>query len=127
MLSETPDAIDTLQGRVPAVVKWIFAGMGAAAGYSYAQAHGALMQSAVVAGGAFGFVLVVLLFFGLRLLKLAVIAVAVLVVVNYAVLVPFGYGDHAVAWIAAGHSVAAAGLDALSRLAGRWQEGMGTN
>jgi hypothetical protein len=125
MLSQAPSAIDTLQGKLPPFLKWIFAGMGGAAGYAWAQQHGSsVAASCVVAGAAVGFGFLVLVFAGLRLVKLAAVLAVLLVVVNYAVLIPFGYGDHMPGWIATGQRAGAAVLDALLQLAGRWMQGM---
>jgi len=94
------DLADDLQSKVPRVLKWCFAGMGAAAGWFYAAQDGtAIPLSYIVAGAASGYVLIALLFAGLRLLKMFGIACACLIVINYAVLIPFGKGDHMPGWI----------------------------
>jgi hypothetical protein len=120
-----PTAIDTLQGRIPPLVKWCLAGIGAVGGWNYAQTHGSsVAASCIVAGAATGFGLVVLMFAGMRLLKMAVLLAVGLAVVNYAVLIPFGYGDHMATWMATGQGWAAAVLDELARLAARWVQGL---
>lgn len=92
--------IDDLQGRIPPLMKWCLAGMGAAGGWHFAQANGSTVpQSCVVAGAAAGFALLFALFAGLRILRLAVILAVLLVVVDYAVLIPYGYGDHLPGWL----------------------------
>ena len=93
MQGQAPSAIDDLQGRLPPVLKWSFAGCGAAAGWYYGKAT-PIPLSYVIGGAAAGFCLVGGLFAGLRLVKLLAGAGVVLLVVNYALLIPFGYGDH---------------------------------
>lgn len=98
--------LDELQGRIPPLVKWLLAGMGAAGGWHYAQAHdSSIPLSCIVAGIAAGFCLVACGFFGLRLLRAALMVAAVLFVINYAVLVPYGYGDHWPGWLHGGRAV----------------------
>ena len=94
------DLADDLQSKVPRVLRWCFAGAGAATGWFYAIQDGtSIPLSYVVAGAASGFVLVALLFASLRLAKVIGIACACLIVLNYAILVPFGRGDHMPGWI----------------------------
>jgi len=101
MLSQAASTIDAMQGRLPPGLKWLFAGAGGAAGYAYAVQHSSsTAASCIIAGAAIGFVLIVCLFAGLRLAKFAGVVVILLVVLNYAVLIPFGYGDHAGSWAA---------------------------
>ena len=95
MQGQAPSAIDDLQGRLPPVLKWCLAGAGAAAGWYYARTDATpIPLSYITLGAAAGFCLVGGLFAGLRLVKLLAIAGVVLLVVNYALLIPFGYGDH---------------------------------
>lgn len=92
--------IDDLQGRIPPLMKWCLAGMGAAGGWQFAQAHGSpIPASCVVAGAAAGFCLLVVGFAGLRILKALTILAMLLVVLDYAVLIPYGYGDHLPGWL----------------------------
>lgn len=97
---------DELQARVPPIIKWGLAGGGGVAGWHYAQQnHSAIPLSCVVAGAAAGFCVLALSFAGLRILRAAVFVAIVLFVINYAVLIPFGYGDHLQRWLQAGRAV----------------------
>jgi hypothetical protein len=124
MLSQAPSAIDTLQGQLPPGLKWLFGGVGAAAGYAYAVQRGGNAASCVVAGAAIGFILIVCLFAALRLLKFAGGGVILLIVLNYAVLIPFGYGDHAGSWAAMILDACCAVWHALVRMLNQWIEGL---
>lgn len=100
---QSPSMIDTMQGQLPPVLKWCLAGMGGVAGFVYAQQHGIPLQtSCIVAGAAVGFCLVASLFVGLRLLKMLAVIAVLLIVLNYAVLIPYGYGNHLPGWIDTG-------------------------
>lgn len=100
MQAEAPGFIDDIQGRIPPVLKWCLAGVGAAAGWYFARTNATpIPLSYIIGGAAAGFCLVACLFAGLRLLIAAAVAGVVLLVVNYALLVPFGYGDHVPGWI----------------------------
>lgn len=117
--------IDVLQNTLPARLRWILAGMGGAAGFAWAQQHGSSVPaSCVVAGTAIGFCFVVALFVGLRLVKAVLLCAVALLVLNYTVLVPFGYGDHSGAWLAMAEHSSSVVLDALTHLVDRWQAGM---
>lgn len=120
-----PSFVDRMQGGLPDGLKWIMAGIGAGGGFSYAIQHGSSVAiSCIVAGAAFGFCLVALLFLGLRLLKWSGALLLILIVVNYAVLIPFGYGDHAAAWLAIGQGIFGAAASALLQLVETWMRGM---
>lgn len=95
--------IDALQQRIHPLVKWCLAGMGAVGGWNYAQEHASsIPASCIVAGAAAGFCLLFLGFASLRVLKALGILAVVLVIANYAVLIPYGYGDHMPGWIEGG-------------------------
>lgn len=103
MPRQTPGVFDDLQGRLSPLLKWCFMGVGAAAGWYYARTDATpIPLSYIVGGAAVGFCLVAGLFAGLRLLKFAAVAGVVLLIVNYALLIPFGYGDHAPGFIDTG-------------------------
>ena len=103
MQGQAPGVIDDLQGRLPSVLKWCLAGIGGAAGWYYARTDATpIPLSYIIGGAAVGFCLVAGLFAGLRLLKAAAVAGVVLLVVNYALLIPFGYGDHMPGWLDTG-------------------------
>ncbi len=124
MLSQAPSAIDEMQGRLPPGLKWLFAGAGGAGGYAYAIQHGGAVASCVVAGAALGFIVITCLFAGLRLLKFAAIVIILLAVLNYAVLVPFGYGDHSEDWaIGIGRGCSAV-WHGVARLVDQWVAGL---
>ena len=92
--------IDDLQGRLPSMTKWCLAGVGAAAGWHFAQASGSpVPASCIITGAAAGFCLIVVGFTGLRLLKLAATLAVIALIVNYALLIPFGYGNQLPGWI----------------------------
>lgn len=114
-----PSAIDDVQGKLSPLLKYCLAGGGAAAGWYYARTDATPMPlSYIIGGAAVGFCLVAGLFGALRLLKMLAVAGVLLLVVNYALLIPFGYGDHLPAWVAGGKA-ALRWLDP-SRIAGRW-------
>ncbi len=119
MQGQAPDIIDDLQGRLPPVLKWCMAGVGAAAGWYYASTDATpIPLSYIIGGAAAGFCLVAGLFAGLRIIKLLAVAGVVLVVVNYAFLVPFNFGDHMPGWLDDGKA-ALRWLDP-SRIVGQW-------
>ncbi len=96
---QAPSAIDALQGRLPPFLKWAFMGGGAAAGFYYARADASPIPLSYIAlGAAAGFCLVAGFFAVLRILKLLAVAGVALLVLNYAVLIPFGYGNHLSGW-----------------------------
>ena len=101
-----PDFADALQSRLPPVLKWCFAGMGAAAGWYYARTDASpIPLSYIIGGAAAGFCLLALLFASMRLIKMLAIAGACFVVLNYALLIPLGYGDQLPVCLDAGRSV----------------------
>ena len=113
MQGQAPSAIDDLEGRLPPVLKWCMAGVGAAAGWYYARTDATpIPLSYIIGGAAAGFCLVAGLFAGLRLLKLLAAAGVCLLVLNDALLIPFGYGDHLAGWLDTGR----AALHALNPL-----------
>jgi hypothetical protein len=119
MQGEAPGFIDGLHGRLPSVLRWCFMGAGAAAGWSYARTDATpIPLSYIIGGAAAGFFLLAGLFVGLRLVKAAAVAGVVLLVVNYALLIPFGYGDHLPGWLDTGKT-ALRWLDP-SPLVNRW-------
>ena len=98
-----PSAIDDVQGRLPSLLKYCLAGVGAAAGWYYARtAATPIPLSYIIGGAAAGFCLVAGLFGALRLVKMLAVAGVLLLVVNYALLIPFGYGDHLPGWVGTG-------------------------
>ena len=119
MQQEAPGFIDALQDNLSPVVKWCLAGMGAAAGWYYARTDATpIPLSYITLGAAAGFCLLPGLFAGLRLVKFAAVAGVALLVLNYALLIPFGYGDHLPGWLDDGKAVLRR-LDP-SRVVGRW-------
>lgn len=98
--------IDGLQDRLPPVLKWCFAGMGAVAGLHHAQGRGGhdpLMY--IVTGAVLGFCCTFLIFGALRLLKMAALLAVILLGINFMILVPFGHGDHLPGWIATAKTI----------------------
>ena len=74
--------------------------------------------SYIIGGAAAGFCLVAGFFAGLRLLKLLAVAGVLLLVLNFVVLIPFGYGDRIPGWVDTGKA-ALRWLDP-SPLVNRW-------
>jgi hypothetical protein len=125
MPQPTFDVIDNLNDRLPAPLKWGLAGMGAAAGFAYAQRQGSSLPArCVVAGAALGFGLILVVISGLKLLKHVGVAVAALVVLNYAVLIPFGYGNQMPRWLGWAQAAGVFILGTITRLANDWVQGL---
>lgn len=119
------DFIDNLADRPPSYLKWGLAGMGAAAGFSYAQQHGSSVPaSCVVAGAVMGFGLLLFIFSGLKLIKHLVGLAVFLGALNYAVLIPFGYGNYIPQWLSWTQSAGTFMLGTITRLANEWCRGM---
>jgi hypothetical protein len=98
--------IDDLQRRVPPIAKWCLAGIGAVGGWHFAQTNGSpIPASCIAAGIAGGLCFLCVGFAGLRLLRLIGIVALTAVLVNYGVLIPYGYGDHLPGWVATGKAV----------------------
>jgi hypothetical protein len=119
-----PDQLEIMFGRLPSGLKYILAAMGGAAGFNYALQHGSSVPvSCVVAGATVGLCLTITLLASARMLRFALLCVAASIVLNYALLIPFGYGDHMPAWIAVGQYGANALLRFMTHLFDQWQAG----
>lgn len=90
----------TSQFRRPGKFNIGAAAAGAAGGFAYAQqTHSAAPLVFIVWGAALGFFCLALAYYAVQLIKWAAITALLAVMLNYMILVPFGWGNHLPLWL----------------------------